>query len=233
MEAKVIMQRPVPRKRKKGQVHTQMAGTNIKESDVEDELVYVYHQSLPGLNWKTCLLIDCKSSIDIFNNAELLTKIHPAMKHLKLHCNAGYIYVTKKGWFGGIEVWYHQRDIANILSHKTLKKRHHMTYDSKDRDKVFKVHTSQGVVEFIPHKSGLHYLDLKNNEEDGTALVTTIKENFERFTKKQVEGAIKAHCFQAMLGHPSRKDFKSMVHANLIAKCCDPRKYLSCSSTLW
>ena len=74
--------------------------------------------------------------------------------------------------------------------------------------------------EFIPHESGLHYLDLKGNEEDGIALVTTIKENFEGFTKKQVEGAIRAHCFQAMLGHPLREDFESMVCANL-------RKYLS------
>ena len=37
--------------------------------------------------------------------------------------------------------------------------------------------------------------------------------------KKQVEGAIKAHHFQAMLEHPSRNDYKSMVHANLIANC--------------
>ena len=37
--------------------------------------------------------------------------------------------------------------------------------------------------------------------------------------KKQVEGAIKAHHFQAMLWHPSRKDFKSMVCADLIANC--------------
>ena len=37
--------------------------------------------------------------------------------------------------------------------------------------------------------------------------------------KKQVEGAIEAHCPQAKFGHPSRKDFKGMVHINLIANC--------------
>ena len=81
------------------------------------------------------------------------------------------------------------------------------------------MHTSQGIIEFIPHESDLHYLNLKDKEEEGTTLVTTIRENFEGYMKKQMEGAIKACCFQAMLGHPSRKDFESMVHANLFANC--------------
>ena len=46
-----------------------------------------------------------------------------------------------------------------------------------------------------------------------------IRENFERYTKKQVQGAIKACHLQVMLGHPSRKDHDSMVHANLINNC--------------
>ena len=128
--------------------------------------------------------------------------------------------MTQKGWFGEIEVWYHPNGITNILSLKTLKKRHHVTYDSSDRDGVFKVHTSQRIVEFFPHESGLHYLDLKDHKEAGIALVTTIRENFEEYTKKQVEGAIKACHLQAMFGHLSRKDFKGIiVHGNLIANC--------------
>ena len=94
--------------------------------------------------------------MDIFNNRKLLTNIQQARKPLKLHCNAGYINVTKKGWFGGREVWFHLKGIANIMSLKTLRNRHHVTYDSKDRGGVFKVHTDQGVVEFMPHQSGLH-----------------------------------------------------------------------------
>ena len=57
-----------------------------------------------------------------------------------------------------------------------------MTYDSRDRDDVLKVYTNQEIVDFIPHESGLHYLDLKDNEEA----------DFKGSTKKQVEGAIKA-----------------------------------------
>ena len=71
--------------------------------------------------------------------------VHKAKKPLKLHCNAEHTYVYKKGWFGDIEVWYHQKGITNILSIKSLMKQHHFTYDSKDRDGVFKVHTKNGV----------------------------------------------------------------------------------------
>ena len=38
-----------------------------------------------------------------------------------------------------------------------------------------------------------------------------VRKNLEGYTKKQVEGAIEAHCLQVMLGHPSRKDFEGMI----------------------
>ena len=102
---------------------------------------------------------------------------------------------------------------------KTLKNRHHVTYDSRNGNGVFKVHTNQGIVEIIPHESGLHYLDLKDNKEAGVALVITIRKNFEGNTKKQVEGGIKACCLQLMLRHPSMKDFEGMVNGYLIVNC--------------
>ena len=70
---------------KKGQVHTQMVELDIEDEE-GDQLGYNYHQNLLGMNWNTCLLIDSKSSIDIFNNSELLTNIHHAKKNL--NCNA-------------------------------------------------------------------------------------------------------------------------------------------------
>ena len=47
----------------------------------------------------------------------------------------------------------------------------------------------------MPHDSGLHCLDFKEQEEAGVALVTMIQDNFEGFTKKQVECTIKACYF--------------------------------------
>ena len=127
--------------------------------------------------------------------------IYKMKKSLKLHCNAGHIYVYKKGWFGDIKVCHLQKCIANILSLKTLKKQHHVTYNSKDRDGVFKVFTKEGVAEFIPHDTGLHCLDLKAQHESGVALIMTIRNNVEHYTKQEMEGAVGADCFQEMLGH--------------------------------
>ena len=52
--------------------------------------------------------------------------------------------------------------------------------------------TKKGVVKFIPHESRLHYLDLEDQHESRVALVTTIRENFEGYTKYEVEGATRA-----------------------------------------
>ena len=68
-----------------------------------------------------------------------------------------------------------------------------MTYDSDDKDGDFKVYTKMGIVEFQPHESGLHYLDLEENAKAGITLVNTIHKNYKGYTKKQVKGAIKAH----------------------------------------
>ena len=82
---------------------------------------------------------------------------------------------------------YHPKGIVNILSLKTLKKQHHVTYDSKDRGGVFKMYTKDGVIEYIPHESGLHYLDHKDQHESGVVLVSMIRNNFEGYSKHEVE----------------------------------------------
>ena len=59
--------------------------------------------------------------MDIFNSKSYLAQIHKVKKPLKLHCNAGCVYIDQKGWFEEIEVWYYPKCIANILWLKTLK----------------------------------------------------------------------------------------------------------------
>ena len=142
--------------------------------------------------------------MDVLNNAEYFMSIHKAKKPLKLHSNAGCVMVTEKGCFRGNEVWHQPKKIPNILSWKTLKKRHHVTYNSKDRDVDFKVYTDNGIVEHVPYKSGL-YLDLKDCKDAPITWVTFVRGNIKGYTKRQVDAAIKACCLQTMFGHPSGK----------------------------
>ena len=103
--------------------------------------------------------------------------------------------------FGEIDAWFQSKGIANILSIKTLKRRHHVTFDSQ-----VKVHTTTGLVRVINHESGSHYLDLINHTENGVVLVTIVVDDLEGFANKPVKDAIKAQRIQAMLGHPSKMD---------------------------
>ena len=60
---------------KQGDVHTQVIESDAKDEEA-DELGYVHPQNLPGLDWRTYLFIDSESSVNIFNNADLLTRSH-------------------------------------------------------------------------------------------------------------------------------------------------------------
>jgi hypothetical protein len=64
--------------------------------------------------------------------------------------------------FGNNEVFINPDGIANVLSLYLLGQKHHITYDSKDRGGVFKVHTSKVILEFKPTSTGLHVPISKN-----------------------------------------------------------------------
>ncbi len=54
---------------------------------------------------------------------------------------------------------------------------------------------------------------------EGVALVQTVRENYEGYTKREVMRAKEARRAQAMIGNPSEGDFKGMVNSNMIKNC--------------
>ncbi len=57
-------------------------------------------------------------------------------------------------------------------------------------------------------------------ENEGTvALVQTVQGNYEGYTTRKVLKAKEACRAQAMMGNPSKKDYKTMVSNNLIPEC--------------
>ena len=81
------------------------------------------------------------------------------------------------------------------------------------------MHISKGRIEFIPHQKGLHYLDMEQCDTLSLVMVMTGQKNYEGYTKHEVKKAIEARKLQAMLGHPSQRNFEEMVHHNLISNC--------------
>ncbi len=98
------------------------------------------------------------------------------------------------------------------------------------------MHTAQGQVHFHKDEQGLPYIELEQSgcmaaimlmqnasqqstERKGVALMQTVIENFEGYTKREVLRAKEARCAQAMIGNPSKGDFKGMVSNNMINNC--------------
>jgi hypothetical protein len=116
----------------------------------------------------------------------MLKNIRKSSKPIKIHCNAGMSKTDLKGELGGMTVYHNPNGIANVLSLKSVAEKHRVTYDSWDRNGVFKVHTKDGVVEFKPSERGLHYVDVSAEMDVVQHMLVTadISEEEERMTKR-------------------------------------------------
>ncbi len=106
-----------------------------------------------------------------------------------------------------------------------------MTYNKRDCGGVFQVHIKKGIVKFKPTPKGLHALNLKANpeaaflfvndsdlhfpEQEHQHYVATVRENYDGFTRKQIEGATAACCVMGMMATPSTHVFQALVCLNL------------------
>ncbi len=136
------------------------------------------------------MLLDNQFTVDQIANPSLLSNIRKAKNPIMVHCNNGWSYTNLEGDLGNMTVYHNPYGIANVMSLESIKGKHRVTYDSWDRDGVFKVHTKEGVVEFKPSEKGLHYHD--TSEEDSNInnmLVNTVRENFKGHTKHEIAKA--------------------------------------------
>ncbi len=134
-------------------------------------------------------------------------------------------------------MWYIPDGIANIFLMHELKKQYRITYNSWKGHYV--VHTPKGEVNFYKDEQGLPYIELDEPAGHEAAVillqsmqqehvadmgvevmhVQTVRGNNEGHTKRDVLQAKEARCAQAMIGNPSKGDFKGMVSGNLIKNC--------------
>ena len=113
-------------------------------------------------------------------------------------------------------VWFSKEAITNILALSNVIKQYRVTYDSQD--KTFVVHReyeNKPNMIFRMHSSGLHYY----NPSGEYAFVSTVAENKESFSQRQIHDAEKAKALYSTLNYPSWKDFKWVVRSNQIKDC--------------
>ena len=97
----------------------------------------------------TWILLDNQSTVDVFQNAELLRNIRVHTSKMDIHCNAGIISTQLIGDLHGYgTVWYNPKGIANILSLACVKEHgYRVTFDSSQGN-AFHVHKPDGT--YIP-----------------------------------------------------------------------------------
>ena len=122
-----------------------------------------------------------------------------------------------------------------------LKKHYRITYDSWEGH--YEVHTARGTVKFHKNKQGLPCIDLDGSAQEAkmmlmqlgmgkhvmmmetgtskehTMLVETMQGNYEVFMKNEIIRVKQARRAQAIMGNPSKKDYKGVVSNHLISNC--------------
>ena len=138
---------------------------------------------------------------------------------MTVHGNGGDLTTNQKAHIKNYgDVWFHPDAITNILSLKNVKAKFQVTYDSEGAG-AFIVHKPNGVdIHFVAHADGLHYHDT-NHRQLTMAEVSTVAQESQGFSKKQIAQAKIARDFQNKVGHPSTQDLKSVIRLNLIANC--------------
>ena len=225
------LKRECPKKKDKDQIHANIV--EEKDPDVGENIFA--QQKSRGMMNENYLLLDNQSTVNQIVNPKMLKNIRKSSKPIKIHCNAGMSKTELEGELGEMTVYHNPDGIANVLSLKSVAEKHRVTYDSWDRDGVFKVHTKNGVVEFKPTERGLHYLDMsvegdvvqhmlvtadvseEKNEE--CMMVTTVRGNLEGHTRHEIGKANEARRLQGMIGNPTEREFEGMVREKLIANC--------------
>ena len=130
----------------------------------------------------TWILLDSQSTIDVFCNEKLLSRIHATDTIMNIKCNAGVKRTNLRGHLSGYGwVCFFPDGIANILSMSRVKEKFRVTYNSAT-DNLFHVHKEGKILKFKEATRRLYYFDTADREEESTMLVTTVENKQNKFS---------------------------------------------------
>jgi hypothetical protein len=186
------------------------------------------------LDLKEVILLDSQSTMDLFCNASLVSKISKSRSSMRLKSNGSTMVVTPKATMEGYNktVWFSTRAITKTIALRNLIDQHRVTYDSENF--MFVVHLeleSKPNTEFNMHKSELHYYDPR--KEHHLTFVNTVSENKTGFTKRQIKCAEIAGNLCKILSYPSMKDFKWVIRSNQIKDCPVTIQDIDVTEKIW
>lgn len=167
---------------------------------------------------KWWVLLDNQATVSIFNNAELLENIRPALSEMKVAGVGGTLTVNTLGDFYPFgTVYYHPDSIGNILcfadvvdthSVKFADDKYMVTVKGLSRPLVFKRQYKLYVMDATPNA---------NNTQTGIQLpIMTVGEREVAFTKREVNQAQQARRLASTLGYPSTQQLIKLLNDGAI-----------------
>jgi len=168
------------------------------------------------------ILLDTQSTISVFNNPTMLTNIRASDHTLRAFTNGGYQDSNFVGDFPNLgPVWYNSESIANILSLSHVRKVCRITMDTSIENALC-VHRLDGsIMRFVEQPSGLYVYDVDGNNVSVNAytFVSSVAQNKDLFTRRQVAAADTARELYRKIGRPDEAEFQSILRKNLIRNC--------------
>ena len=107
-------------------------------------------------------------------------------------------------------VWFHPEYITNVLSYRMLKDKYKITCDTSVEDS-FTVHRpGRDNMKFIGHSSGLYVIQ-GSNSKSNMILVTTLEENFNNYSSREIKDSKASRKIIEVMGFPSVMDMEKSI----------------------
>ena len=202
-----------------GQRRIGWAGVHLCAKQMCDDKFH--HQFLNAINLKNYCILDTGSTVSIMGNKTFCDRVFTSDRELELITNGGIMLSKQRCTvpkFG--EVWFNKNSVMNIFGFADVVKRYRIKYDSTIED-AFWVYVGSKIVKFRKIWNGLYAISPGVND-DGAKMhllmqfLTTVEENKEFYSERQIAGAKKARDLFHTLGCPSVDDMRAAIRMNLI-----------------
>jgi hypothetical protein len=172
----------------------------------------------------------------------LLANLKKEEHALMGHSNMGSGRMEMSSKMGAVnQMWLNEGGVATIIPLKVLEKIWPVTYDSGRNGGHFLIHTNQGNIIVKNNSKGMPYFNIRDVEAEvvllfiqtmigaikaamvalanAVSFIQMVHGNMEGYTQRKVEDARAVHEAQAMLGHPTDRNFLGMVRSGMILNC--------------
>ena len=173
------------------------------------------------------VLLDTGSTISSIMNSSLVYDFHQSNRACRAFTNGGHIDYNIQCQFKifPLHLFYNPDAIANILSFAEVASSYRVTMDTNTSPDIL-VHISPHMIlHFRTLDTGLYFIDTDNIDHHiqqvptSTQLLTTVEQNKNNFTRRQVQGADDARVLQERLGWPATSRFIHYINNGHILNC--------------